>query len=827
MPSEDDVRTAVGEVLGSGGDPTVLDYICGCLEDFEFGDDAGEEAFDSFGAMMVDAGCVLDDDAARAACNQLVARLGAGAAPKVEAFRALAGGPMTVRGSKDVGVHPGDILKGRHLIQTPFSEFGSDAADPSVATERDFAKLRRREEKEEKAQRAAFAEYQAQAMQSVAGDEPVLVRNLGAGGSKDVHLEDFCVSNGGPNLIEDASLVFAHGRRYGLIGRNGTGKTTLLRALAGKHIKGIPPTMQILHVEQEVAGDSRSVLEAVLACDTERTALLKEEAELMAAAAALGDSPSEPSIGPSTSAQPDGSAAGTHGLPITASSTGRQQAAKPNGKDAGGKVVGKDRSDRTSVGSSNGGKSSVISVSTAALAVTAVVRSSATADGTASTAAAPSSANTDAAAAAAAARLTEVYKRLDEIDAYGAEARAASILAGLSFDAAAQQRATKTFSGGWRMRVALARALFIEPDLLLLDEPTNHLDLHAVLWLEDYLVKWPKTLLVVSHAREFLNAVTTDTIHLHSKKLTMYKGNYSVFEKTAAERLRNAKSKIEAQDAHRKHVQAFIDKFRFNAKRAAMVQSRIKALNRLEDLGNIEEDPQYQFKFPDPDPVAPPILGFNDVAFGYPGGPLLFHNLNFGIDMGSRFAMVGPNGIGKSTLLNLIGGVLEPTSGYIERNAKVRLATFSQHHVDGLDLALTPLQCMMRSFPNVKDELHRAHLGSFGIGGELCMQPMFTLSGGQKSRVALARVTWTKPHILLLDEPSNHLDIDAVQALIEGLALFQGGVLMVSHDQHLIESTVDELWAVENGTATPFHGTFEEYKARLRAKPAGKGPARM
>lgn len=782
-----DVRAAVQQCTSSDGDPTVIDYLSECLADFDFGDDGGAEVFESFGAMMVDSGCVKDEQCARLACEKLASLLNEGTGTAVEAFRALEGGPVTVRGSAEQVVHPNDVLKGRHLIQTPFDEFGSDAADPSVATKRDFVKLRRREEKEEKLQRAAFEEYQARATVATAGKEPVIARNLSGGGSKDIHLENFSVSNGGPNLIDDASLVFAFGRRYGLIGRNGTGKTTLLRALASHQIKGIPSSMQILHVEQEVAGDDRCVLEAVLACDAERTALLKEEAELMAAAAEI-----------EVEAEPD------HARVVETGSMEQMSLSKDKAS-----MMHKNEL-QPLFNSSDSRHTADSSLRQSTTASKLHVSPVSTSD--------PQKPEHQAESTAkAATRLTEVYKRLEEIDAHSAEARAASILAGLSFDAAAQRRPTSTFSGGWRMRVALARALFVEPDLLLLDEPTNHLDLHAVLWLEDYLVKWPKTLLVVSHAREFLNAVTTDTIHLHSKKLTVYKGNYSVFEKTAAERLRNARSKIEAQETHRKHVQAFIDKFRFNAKRASMVQSRIKALNRLENLENIEDDPQYHFKFPDPEVVAPPVLGFNDVAFGYPGRPELFHNLNFGIDMGSRFAMVGPNGIGKSTLLNLIGGSLEPTSGYIERNPKVKLATFSQHHVDGLDLALTPLQCMMRSYPNIKDEAHRAHLGSFGIGGELCMQPMYTLSGGQKSRVALARVTWTKPHILLLDEPSNHLDIDAVQALIEGLALFQGGVLMVSHDQHLIESTVDELWAVEDGTATPFHGTFGEYKARLRA----------
>ena len=416
-------------------------------------------------------------------------------------------------------------------------------------------------------------------------------------------------------------------------------------------------------------------------------------------------------------------------------------------------------------------------------------------------------------------KLGDIQSKLAEMESDKAESRAASILAGLGFSPERQQFATKTFSGGWRMRLALARALFCEPDLLLLDEPSNMLDVPSITFLSNYLLTYPSTVLVVSHDRAFLNEIATDIIHQHSERLDYYRGaNFESFYATREERKKTAKREYENNVAQRAHLQSFIDKFRYNAGKAAEAQSRIKKLERMPVLEPPEAEYSVKFRFPEVEKLSPPIVQMSGVTFGYSKDNILLKDVDLDVQLDSRIGIVGPNGAGKTTILKLLIGNLQATKGLISQNSRLRIGFFAQHHVDALDLTMSAVSFMAKTYPGRTDEEYRRQLGAFGITGTTGLQKMEVLSGGQKSRVAFACLALTQPHILVLDEPSNHLDIEAMDALAEALNAFEGGVLMVSHDVTMLQTVCTSLWVCENGTVWKFPGDVQQYKKRIAAQ---------
>lgn len=551
------------------------------------------------------------------------------------------------------------------------------------------------------------------------------------GASMDIDAQDVVVFAGKQELLYNATVRLAHGHKYGLIGRNGVGKSTLLRAMMERDGRvPIPKHILMMHVEQEIVGDDTPVLKTVLAADVEREWLLTQEEALLAV-------------------EDDG--------------TGQE--AKING-------------------------------------VT----------------------------------LMEVYERLEELGSEDAEARAAVILAGLGFSGEDQRRPTKEFSGGWRMRIALAQALFVQPDLLLLDEPTNHLDVHAVTWLEEFLKSLEKTtIVIVSHDRAFLNECTQYTIFCHRKRLFYYGGNYDTFLRVRAEQRTNQEAISQQQGRKVAHLKQFIARFGHGHKKMAkQAQARMKMLGKLqEEAVSVDfDDPYLQLDFPAASVLPPPCISVIDAAFGYTEDRILYKDLNFGVDCDSRIAIVGPNGAGKSTFLKLLDGTLQPTEGFVRRHSKLQLGRFTQHHIDSMDMEDDAVKHMRNlgqggikedGTSEVTVEEARKYLGRFGLHGDLALQPVKHLSGGQKSRLAFAELAWFSPHILLLDEPTNHLDLETIEGLAMALNKFEGGVVLVSHDDRLVSLVADELWVVMPGPSkdvpgrvTVFEGSFEEYKEMLR-----------
>ncbi|CAO2186503.1 unnamed protein product [Urochloa humidicola] len=418
--------------------------------------------------------------------------------------------------------------------------------------------------------------------------------------------------------------------------------------------------------------------------------------------------------------------------------------------------------------------------------------------------------------------LDRVYERLEAIDASTAEKRAAEILFGLGFNKQMQAKKTRDFSGGWRMRIALARALFMNPTILLLDEPTNHLDLEACVWLEETLKKFDRILVVISHSQDFLNGVCTNIIHMQNKKLKLYTGNYDQYVQTRCELEENQMKQYRWEQEQIASMKEYIARFGHgSAKLARQAQSKEKTLAKMERGGLTEKvvrDKILVFRFTNVGKLPPPVLQFVEVTFGYTPDNLLYKKLDFGVDLDSRIALVGPNGAGKSTLLKLMTGELAPLDGMVRRHNHLRIAQFHQHLAEKLDLDMSALQYMMKEYPGNEEERMRAAVGKFGLSGKAQVMPMRNLSDGQRSRVIFAWLAYRQPQLLLLDEPTNHLDIETIDSLAEALNEWDGGLVLVSHDFRLINQVAHEIWVCENQAVTRWEGDIMDFKEHLRSK---------
>jgi ATP-binding cassette subfamily F protein 3 len=412
--------------------------------------------------------------------------------------------------------------------------------------------------------------------------------------------------------------------------------------------------------------------------------------------------------------------------------------------------------------------------------------------------------------------IAEIHGRLFDMGAYAAPARAASILSGLGFSAADQDRPCSEFSGGWRMRVALAATLFAEPDLLLLDEPTNYLDLEGTLWLQDHLARYPRTMIVISHDRDLLNTSVEQIMSLENQTLTLYRGGYDDFERLRGERLMLDQKMAKKQEAQRKHIQAFIDRFKAKASKARQAQSRVKMLEKMSPISMVVTSDVLPINIPEPDKLlSPPIVALDDVSVGYAPGKPVLKGLNMRIDNDDRIALLGSNGNGKSTLVKLIASRLEPMAGSITRASRLKIAYFAQHQLDELDAEATVYQHVRELMPDAHEAKVRALAGSIGFSGLNADKKVEKLSGGEKARLMLGLATFGGPHMLILDEPTNHLDIDSRTALIEAINDYSGAVILVSHDRHLLDACADRLWLVADGKVTTFDGDLDDYRRRV------------
>eukprot|EP00918_Siedleckia_nematoides_P097348 GHVU01213455.1.p1 GENE.GHVU01213455.1~~GHVU01213455.1.p1 ORF type:complete len:631 (+),score=85.85 GHVU01213455.1:58-1950(+) len=530
--------------------------------------------------------------------------------------------------------------------------------------------------------------------------------------SRDVHIHSLSITFHGAELLVDTSLELNCGRRYGLIGLNGCGKSSLLSALGNGELP-VPEHIDIFHLRREMPPSKKTALQCVMEVDLERVKLEKE-AEIFA-------------------------------------------------------VMDNE---------------------------------------------------------AAHERLMDIYERLDELDADKAAVKAAELLCGLGFTPEMQNKAVKDFSGGWRMRIALARALFIKPSLLLLDEPTNHLDLDACVWLEEELKTYKRILVIISHSQDFLNGVCTNIIHMQEKKMKVYGGNYDSYVQTRLELEENQMKAYSREQDQIAHMKNYIARFGHgSAKLARQAQSKEKTLKKMVDGGltaRVTTDKTVTFCFPDCGKIPPPVIMVQNVSFEYaPDKPRIYKNLEFGLDLDSRVALVGPNGAGKSTLLKLIAGELAPTEGIVRRNSHLRIGRYHQHLQEQIDLDMTALDWMMQCYPDIKErEEMRKIIGRYGLSGQQQVVPIRNLSDGQRCRVVFAWLAWRAPHMLFMDEPTNHLDIETIDALADAINEFEGGILLVSHDFRLISQVAQEIWVCEKETVTKWEGDIFSYKKALVKKVA-------
>jgi ATP-binding cassette subfamily F protein 3 len=414
-------------------------------------------------------------------------------------------------------------------------------------------------------------------------------------------------------------------------------------------------------------------------------------------------------------------------------------------------------------------------------------------------------------------QLAHWHEAFDSMHGYSAKARAQTLLSGLGFQQAQLTNPVQSFSGGWRIRLNLARTLYQPSELLLLDEPTNHLDLEAVLWLQDFLKGYQGTLLLISHDRDFLDAVSTHTLHIYQQTLTLYTGNYSAFERQRAERMALAQSMFAKQQAQRAHLEDFVRRFRAKATKAKQAQSRLKALERMPLVQLAHADSPFSFSLPSSDKMSSPLMTLKFADLGH-GDKTILHKVNFSLLPGMRIGLLGPNGAGKSTLIKTLTGTLRQLSGKRLLGDHLTIGYFSQHQTEALDASASPLLHLQRLSPDTKEQTHRDFLGGFGFAGDAALATVGNFSGGEKARLALALLAWQRPNLLLLDEPTNHLDLDMREALVIALQDFAGAMVLVSHDRHLLSSCVDEFWLVADGQVQPYDGDLEDYAGWLKQR---------